>query len=63
MKTVLEYLMYCLPLALIALSRMYMLRYRRLLGSGKVPDIVKAKSCQSFYFAMSILTALALFFI
>ena len=61
MKNIFEYLLYCIPVVFIALSRMYMLRHKKLQGTGKIPDIVNAQSRQNFFLALSIITALVIF--
>jgi len=63
MEKIFQYLLYCLPLGLIALSRMYMLKQKRLMGTGKIPEILKAEGRKAFFLALSVLTALILFFI
>ncbi|PJJ83323.1 hypothetical protein [Mucilaginibacter auburnensis] len=57
MKNILDYLIYCVPVACIALSRMYLLRKRQLEGSGKIPDIITAENRRKLFFALSIISA------
>jgi hypothetical protein len=61
MRTFFELAIYSVPIIFIALSRVYMLRYQRLQGTGKIPDIVNAENKQTFFFVLSILTALVIF--
>jgi|GEM_PF-5531682 len=61
MRTFFEVLIYCVPVIFIGLSRMYMLKFRRLQGTGKIPDILSAEQKQTFFFVLSLLTALIIF--
>jgi len=58
MKNILQFVLYCIPVAFIVLSRMYMLRHKALKGTGKIPDIVSADNKQKLFLALSVITAL-----
>jgi hypothetical protein len=55
------YLVYCTPFIFIALSRIYMLKYNRLMGSGKVPNIVSAKQKQNLFLFLAVLSTMIIF--
>nr|WP_294793890.1 hypothetical protein [uncultured Mucilaginibacter sp.] len=61
METFLDVIIYSTPIIFIALSRMYMLKYRKLQGTGKIPDIMSAEKKQTFFFVLSLVTALVIF--
>ena len=46
MTTILEYLAYCTPVVFVVLSRVYKLKFNKLQGTGKIPDIQGAKQRQ-----------------
>ncbi|MDN3582353.1 hypothetical protein [Mucilaginibacter flavus] len=56
MKT-LEYLLYGLPLIFIYLSRVYMRKFKRLNGTGKIPDIIGAKRRQNIYLFLAVVSS------
>ena len=58
MTIILEYLAYCAPVVFVVLSRVYKLKFNRLQGSGKIPDIQCAKQRQTLFSVLAILSAL-----
>ena len=54
----LAYLLYCIPLIFILLSRKYNLQFRKLKNTGKIPRIVGARKKQILFFWLAILSAL-----
>jgi hypothetical protein len=58
MTTILECLAYCTPVVFVVLSRIYKLKFNRLLGTGKIPDIQGAKQRQTVFSILAILSAL-----
>lgn len=54
----LEYLIYIIPVVFIVLSRKYKLKFNRLQGTGKIPDIVGARRRENLFFFLAILSAL-----
>jgi len=59
----LEYLIYCIPVVFILLSRKYMVKYRKLRNTGKIPYIINAKQRKTLYFYLAILSMLAVLII
>ena len=59
----LEYLIYCIPAVFLLLSRKYMVKYRKLRNTGKIPYIINAKQRKTFYFYLAILSMLAILII
>jgi hypothetical protein len=60
MSTILHILLYCLPVAFIALSGFYTVKQRKLTNSGRIPEIINAHRYQKLFLALSILTAMVL---
>jgi hypothetical protein len=58
MTTILEYLAYCTPVVFVVLSRVYKLKFNKLQGTGKIPDIQGAKQRQTLFSVLAILSAL-----
>jgi hypothetical protein len=58
MTTILEYLAYCTPVVFVVLSRLYNLKFNRLRGTGKIPDIEGARRRQTLFSVLAILSAL-----
>ncbi|MBB3057053.1 hypothetical protein [Mucilaginibacter gotjawali] len=59
----LEYLIYCIPVIFILLSRKYLLKYRKLRNTGKIPYIISAKQRKNVYFYLAILSVVAILII
>ncbi|WP_184546195.1 hypothetical protein [Mucilaginibacter sp. FT3.2] len=59
----LEYLIYIIPVVFIVLSRKYKLKFNRLQGTGKIPDIMGARRRENLFFFLAILSALLILII
>lgn len=56
MNNVIEYTLYLIPPAFVALSERNRLRFNKLKGSGKIPDIMGAKQRHVTYMVMAALS-------
>jgi hypothetical protein len=55
-----KYLFYCLPIVFILLSRWYMIKFKKLRDSGKIPRIVGARQRQKLFLYLAILSVLVI---
>lgn len=62
MITILEYLIYSIPVLFIMLSRKYMNKFHKLQESGRIPEIVGAKQRQVVFLVSAIISAMLILF-
>jgi hypothetical protein len=57
MKTLTYLLAGCLPIIFVYLSLVYMRKFKKLNGTGKIPDIVVAKRRQNLFLFLAVVSS------
>jgi len=63
MNNKLAYLSYVIPLIFIVLSVIYMLKFNKLMGSGKLTYLISARNKQVLFLFLAILSTVIILFV